>query len=211
MWGIMKDYRWIFSKALKIILHPAALHACNVDKTSKVCSKSELTNCEIDKYTYIGYGCFMVNTKIGRFCSIADRVSIGGAMHPMQYVSTSPVFHAGDNALGINFSHHMIPDTSISIIENDVWIGQGAFIKAGVTIGTGAVIGMGAVVTRNVGPYEVWAGNPARLIRKRFDDLCIQQLLESKWWDLRDDELKEYAESFNEPSAFLEIYKQHRK
>ena len=95
MWGIMKDYRWLFSKALKILLHPAALHACNVDKTSRVCSKSELTNCEVDKFTYIGYGCFMVNTKIGRFCSIADRVSIGGAMHPMQYVSTSPVFHAG--------------------------------------------------------------------------------------------------------------------
>lgn len=78
----------------------------------------------------------------------------------------------------------MLP-TPRTVIGNDVWIGQGAFIKAGVHIGTGAVIGMGAVVTHDVEPYKIWVGNPARLIRKRFDDEMVQQLLASKWWRIR--------------------------
>lgn len=203
------NLKYIIAKGLKIVLNPPALNLCVVDKTSEVCSRSELTICTIGRYSYVGYQNFMVNVSIGSFCSIADRCSIGGAIHPMEYVSTSPVFHEGVNVLRKNFSQHAMPKTPRTIIEHDVWIGQGAFIKAGVTVCTGAVIGMGAVVTHDVGPYEIWAGNPARLIRKRFDDEIIKGLLASKWWELSDDELSTYANYFNAPENFLKIIDKH--
>ncbi len=90
-----------------------------------------------------------------------------------------------------------------TIIENDVWIAHDVKIKGGVTISTGAVIGMGAVVTHDIGPYEIWAGNPARLIKKRFNDEIIERLLISKWWDLNSVELQKYAQWFYEPELFL--------
>ncbi len=78
-----------------------------------------------------------------------------------------------------------------TVVDSDVWIGEMALIKAGVHIGVGAVIGMGSVVTRDVEPYSVVAGNPARIIRKRFDDETIKALLDSlEWWTLPDSKLK---------------------
>lgn len=193
------DFKYVVAKGLKILLNPPALKNCNIDKSSRVCSRSELTRCSVGRYSYIGYQNFMVNVSIGSFCSIADRCSIGGALHPMDYVSTSPVFHEGKNILNKNFSKHPVPSTPQTIIENDVWIGQGAFVKAGVHIGNGAVIGMGSVVTKDVGPYEIWAGNPAKLIHKRFDDRTIQRLLNSNWWEMDDTELSKHAKYFNKP------------
>lgn len=203
------NWKYIIAKGFKIVLNPPALYICEIDKTAKVCSRSELSRCSIGRYTYVGYQNFMVNVSIGSFCSIADRCSVGGAIHPMEYVSTSPVFHEGRNILHKNFSKHPVSETLRTVIENDVWIGQGVFIKAGVHIGTGAVVGMGSVITHDIGPYEIWAGNPARLIRKRFDNKMIQQLLDSKWWELGDDELSVYAKYFNEPEKFLEKIANH--
>ena len=75
----------------------------------------------------------------------------------------------------------------------------------GVTIGDGAVIGAGSIVTKDVGPYEIWAGNPARFIRKRFDDETIEKLLESQWWNWDDEKLKMYGEKFQSPEEFVKI------
>ena len=199
------NIRCIIAKALKILLNPAALNNCNVDKTAKVCSRSELTRCRIGRYSYIGQQCFMVNVKIRSFCSIADRCSIGGATHPIEYISSSPVFHEGRNILNKNFSTHSIEHTLETSIENDVWLGQGVFIKAGIHIDNGAVIGMNSVVLNDVGPYEIWAGNPARFIRKRFDDKIIDKLMEIKWWEWSDDKILRYAQFFNDPERLLKV------
>lgn len=195
--------KYIIAKGLKIFLNPPALNKCDIDATSKVCSRSELTECTIGRYSYVGYQNFMVNVSIGSFCSIADRVSIGGAMHPIEYVSSSPVFNEGKNILKKNFSRHSSPKTPKTVIENDVWVGQGVFIKAGVHISTGAVIGMGSIVTHDIGAYEVWGGNPAKLIRKRFNEVTIDELLNSKWWTFDDEKLAEYSKYFDNPDKFI--------
>lgn len=80
-----------------------------------------------------------------------------------------------------------------------------ALSSGGVTIGDGAVIGAGSIVTKDVGPYEIWAGNPARFIRKRFDDETIEKLLESQWWNWDDEKLKMYGEKFQSPEEFVKI------
>jgi len=87
----------------------------------------------------------------------------------MDRVSSSPAFHRGRNVLGKNFAHHPPEGALDTYIGNDVWIGSNCLVKSGVRIGDGAVLGMGSVLTKDVGDYEVWAGNPAKIIRRRFD------------------------------------------
>ena len=155
------------------------------------------------RYSYCGYGCTVSNVDIGAFCSIADGVVIGRAEHPTSFVSMSPVFHEGRNVLRKSFSHHSVPRAKTTTIGNDVWIGQGVMIKAGVTIGNGAVLGMGAIVTRDVMPYAVVVGNPARELRKRFDEDTIHRLEQSSWWDWPAEKLAERAGDFNDARRFL--------
>ena len=129
---------------------------------------------------------------------------MGGARHPIEYVSTSPVFLAHKESISKKYSrfdYRWEPQTRIG---HDVWIGEGVFIKGGVTIGHGAVIGMGSVVTKDVPPYTIYAGNPARLVRKRFSDEVIDGLLKVEWWNFTDDELEKAAVLFQSPESFLQ-------
>ena len=103
----------------------------------------------------------------------------------------------------MKFSRHEYSLELRTVIDSDVWIGEMALIKAGVRIGVGAVVGMGSVVTRDVEPYAIVAGNPARIIRKRFDDETIKALLELKWWTMPNSQLKEIAIYFNDVPKLL--------
>jgi len=198
----MMNFKYLFSKFMKKINFPAIKNSC-IDSKSKVANYSHIVDTEISAYSYIGNSSTVVNTKIGKFCSIADFTVIGGASHPIEWVSTSPVFHSGKNILRKNFSNHPYETTKKTIIGNDVWIGSNTIIKSGVTIGNGAVIGMGAVLTKDVGAYEIWAGNPARLIRKRFDDEQILALEELKWWDWPEEKIEKKANHFNDVNKVI--------
>lgn len=96
-------------------------------------------------------------------------------------------------------------------IGNDVWIGSRAIILGGTNIADGAVIGSGSVVTKDIGPYEIWAGNPAKFIRKRFDDQTIEKLLESKWWDWSDEKLLLKGSDFIDVEKFIKSMNEEGK
>jgi acetyltransferase-like isoleucine patch superfamily enzyme len=124
------------------------------------------------------------NLIIGKFCSIAtDVVIFLGGNHKLEWISTYPF-----NVLNDDFPEaksikgHPVTKGNV-IIGNDVWIGRGVTIMSGLTIGNGAVIAAGSVVTKNIGDYEVWGGNPAKFIKKRFTDEEIVKLLEIQWWN----------------------------
>ena len=196
--------RLIFAKVLRIGLNRPALNDCEIDKKSKVCEGTQATRVKMGKYSYIGCFCFLVNTEIGKFCSIADNCRIGGAEHPLNRLSMSPVFHDGKNVLGTNFNNISAVPTIETIIGNDVWIGANCCIKSGVSIADGAVVGMGSIVVHDIGPYEIWAGNPAKLIRKRFDDDTIDRLLHTQWWELDDSEIGKFAEYIDDVEKVIE-------
>lgn len=203
--GMGINLGFIVSKILRLINRPA-LRNCKVEKTATVGTGSNCIGTTIGRYSYLGKNNSIVDADIGAFCSIASYCAIGGEGHEASFVSSSPVFLAGRNALKTNFASLEGKDKRGRVkIENDVWIGESAYIKAGVTIGTGAIIGAHAVVTHDVAPYSVVAGVPAKVLHKRFDDETIEKLLATKWWDWSEDELEKYGNLFDSPSKLIAI------
>jgi acetyltransferase-like isoleucine patch superfamily enzyme len=136
--------------------------------------------CEFVGNVRIGYRSYANNSlfrnvDVGRFCSIGRRCSIGAAKHDIRALTTHP--------FGATEEFQAGPKTEIG---HDVWIGDNVVITAGVKIGTGAVIGAGAIVTKDVPPYAIMAGVPARILRQRFDELTSRRLLQSRWWEYGD-------------------------
>lgn len=195
---------YVWSKLIKK-LRASAIKKSIIHKTSKVESGCSIVNVSFDRHSFCGYDCEIVNCEIGSFCSIANGVIIGGGMHPMNWVSTSPVFYEGRDSVKAKFSTHSRTNPEKTLIGHDVWIGRNVIIKQGVKIGTGAVIGMGAIVTKDVEPYSIVAGNPAKIVRYRFDQLTIEKLLTSEWWLFDDEKLKLGAKYFTDPAKFLEM------
>ncbi len=204
----MEKISFYIAKAMKRFLKPAAIRASVIDKTSAICAGSQINNTTVGRYSYLGYDCFTVNADIGSFCSIADNCRIGGATHPMDWVSMSPVFAEGKNIMGKNFSLHKDEKPERVIIGNDVWLGVGVQVKSGVEIGNGAVVGMGSIVTKNIPAFEVWAGNPAKFIRKRFPDEVTAELKNLHWWEWDDIKLTEMAKYFNSPEKLIQVNKE---
>jgi acetyltransferase-like isoleucine patch superfamily enzyme len=176
-----------------------------VHKTSKIESGSSFYNSVINRHSFCGYDSEISNANIGSFVSIANNVVIGGGRHPMEWVGMSPVFYEGRDSVKAKFStHSRAPNLQVKI-GHDVWIGRSAIVLPGVEIGDGAVVGAGAVVTKSVPPYAIVAGNPARLIRYRFDESVVKRLLASRWWSYSDADLHRLGPYFNDVSKFLEV------
>jgi virginiamycin A acetyltransferase len=122
---------------------------------------------------------------IGKFCAIARGVKfiMNGANHQMNGISTYPFFIFGNGWEGARPAEHELPYKGDTVIGNDVWIGYDALIQPGVTIGDGAIIAARSVVTADVPPYAIVGGNPARVVRQRFDADSVRRLLALAWWD----------------------------
>jgi len=140
---------------------------------------------KIGSYTYIGKNCNITKATIGRYCSIANNVSIGQGEHDLNQISTSSLFY--DNS----YEKLTMNDC---FIAHDVWIGTDSIILRGVTVGNGAVVGANSVVTKDVPPYAIVVGSPARIIRFRFDEDKIEKIISSKWWELNLDDAKNIIE-----------------
>jgi virginiamycin A acetyltransferase len=123
--------------------------------------------------------------RIGKFCALARGVKfiMNGANHQMSGISTYPFFIFGNGWEGARPAPGELPYKGDTVIGNDVWIGYDALIMAGVTIGDGAIIASRSVVTADVPPYAIVGGNPAQVIRRRFDDAAVARLLQIAWWD----------------------------
>lgn len=204
----------ILSLPKRLVSHIAlfcVLQEAVVDKTAAICSGVRFYRGKIGKYSYIGNNSFVSDTDIGSFTSISTDCYIGGTSHPTDWASTSPVFHKWENIMKKNFARNEFEIFKRTTIGNDVWIGNRVMIKAGVKIADGAVVGMGSIVTKDIGPYEIWAGNPARLIRKRFDDETIDAFEKMKWWEWNDNKIEEYADLFISPETFINAAEEEKK
>lgn len=195
---------YLYSKFFKKIIRGKSVLNSRVDSLAKIYSGSEVYNSSIGRYSYVGYDSEIHNCDIGAFCSIANNLIVGGAQHPMNWVSTSPVFYAVSGGTGHHLGNNTPPPDKRTIIGNDVWIGSRVTIMQGVRISNGAVIGAGSVVTKDVPPYAIVAGVPAKIIKYRFSEEIIAKLEASKWWDLPEKVLAKYSGLMVSPESFLD-------
>lgn len=195
---------YLYSKFIRKVVVGKCIHHSNIDKTSVVNSGSSVINSSFGKYSYCGYDCNIINCEVGAFVCMANNVNIGSAEHPMGWVTMSPVIqNVKRSGPKKRFFHHGLPKSKRTYIGNDVWIGYGVIIKAGVKVGHGAVIGAGAVVTKDVEPYAVVGGVPAKILKYRFSNEIVKQLLNIKWWDFEESLLEKYSKYMNNPEEFI--------
>jgi phosphonate metabolism protein (transferase hexapeptide repeat family) len=192
------------------LIHPGAtVTASTLGRYTEVSPHTSLTEVELGDYSYVTGYCEIIYTTIGKHCSIAAHARIHPVMHPMQRATQSHfTYRAADYFAGEEHEPDFFDWRRASRVHigHDVWTGHGAIILAGRRVGSGAVVGAGSVVTRDVAPYTIVGGNPARVLKRRFDERTSERLLSLAWWDWNHAQLQASLPDFRTLpiEAFLE-------
>jgi acetyltransferase-like isoleucine patch superfamily enzyme len=187
------------------------------DEQSKFSSKVYLAqgvnlgNTSLGDYTRIRQLSTLHHVDVGKYCSISRNVRIGLGRHPLNLISTNSIFYSQNKTAirtdwinKINFEEH-----KPTKIGHDVWIGEFVTVIGGVNIGDGAVIATKSVVTKDVPPYAIVGGIPAKVLKYRFDEETIAALLQIRWWDLPDDEITKKIEAFTKTNLNKDLLNEY--
>lgn len=203
-----------------LIIKPGAYvnNRCKFEGYNLIHTGTHFYDSYLGKGSYIAGNSYFYKACIGRFCSIGQNVRNNFAVHPSsKYVSTHPAFLSTKKQAGFTFvketkfeeSKFLNKENKI-IIENDVWIGNDVKIMDGVKIGNGAIIGLGSVVTKDIEPYSIVVGVPAKVLKKRFSEDEIKFLLEFKWWEKDFKWLMQHKQYFNNVTEFCNNIKKEQ-
>jgi len=200
---LLEKFKWLAYRRPLLRKHHSWAHwKAYIDKHSKLKGQNKINagaivlRSQIGRFTYVA-AARVITAEVGSFCSIGPQVMIGLGIHPTNWLSTHPAFFSTLGQAGSTFAKkNLFTEVAKTHIGNDVWIAAGAIIMGGITIGNGAIIAAGAIVTKNVAPYSIVGGVPARLIRFRFKPEVIKQLQDWCWWNLPDEVLADVAEEF---------------
>ncbi|EGR2743399.1 acetyltransferase [Vibrio parahaemolyticus] len=194
----------------------SSIHNTTLGRWTEIAERCKLNNVSVGDYSYIQNDCDLMFTDVGKFTSIASSVRVNPSNHPwwrptLHHFTYRPgKYGLGESSLSLdNEVFEWRAEDNVSI-GHDVWIGHGAIILPGVTIGNGSIVGAGSVVTKDVAPYTIVVGNPARPLRSRFDDPTIAQRLEAlAWWDWQDAQIAQALPLFQKDAAeFLSAFEQ---
>ena len=206
---ILNKAKWRFTKQVICESKSRVYSSCKFEGHNRICSNAYVSNTYLGSGTYIGMNSSVISAKIGRYTSIGPCVRITSGSHPTrQFVSMHPAFYSTRKQAGFTFVNEQLYDEGLDCeyhtqIGNDVWVGDSALIMEGVTVHDGAAVAAGSVVTKDVPPYAVVAGVPAKVIRYRFTPEEIEKLQELKWWEKDTAWLQENADKFQNIEIFL--------
>ena len=168
-------------------IHPTAeLKSCRLGRYSAIGERVVLREVSVGDYTYYESHAEAIYTEIGKFCSIAANSRINALEHPLERLTTHKLTYRPNEYfryLGVDDQFRERRRAKRVTIGHDVWIGHGGVVMPGVSIGNGAVVGANAVVTRDVEPYWIVAGSPARVLRSRFEPAIAERIERLAWWD----------------------------
>lgn len=196
-------WRWRLSgRGIRLAARTRVDRSTRLEHAIELKTGAAIFGSQIGQRSYFGEHTLVIHAEIGSYCSIAPHVIIGGGVHPVDRVSTSPFTYGSATGLAVralppppDFAEN--PKT---VIGHDVWIGYAAVILPGVRIGDGAVVAAGAVVSRDVPPYAIVAGVPARLQRLRFSPEEIAWLQQTEWWRWPEQKLQQWLPYFSSPA-----------
>jgi len=177
------DIRYSNVGKMSIIGDSSILFKSDVKDHVAISRRNLIHNSTISEFTYTGMNAVIKHASIGRFNSISWNVSIGGKNHEMNNVTTHSRWWFNKLYSDTSIKATEYEESATCEIGSDVWIASNAIILRDVTVGNGAVIGAGALVNKDIEPYTVVAGVPAKPIRNRFDEKTIDTLMEVAWWD----------------------------
>jgi acetyltransferase-like isoleucine patch superfamily enzyme len=184
------------------------IESCQFGNYVVIFENTKISSAKIGAYSYIQTGGRIFNCEIGRFCSIASDVTIAPGIHDMSKVSTHPIFVQKSTPLPkVYATMDFLKNHKQVYIGNDVWIGEKVVILDGVTIGHGAIIAAGAIVTKDVEPYSVVGGVPAKHIKYRFDSETISIVKKSEWWNYSEEWFEKNSELMRNPTMFITYLK----
>lgn len=187
----------LLAQGLAVIEGKGILGTLIYERPAFVFDPRRIKNCTLGAFSYINghYTSSLYGTRVGRYCSIAESVVIGAPEHPVDQFTTHPFAFTRRKYLPHFYQFEefaaLAPDEDapptfippmVTTLGHDVWVGAGAFIRRGVTVGDGAIVAAHAVVTKDVPPYSIVVGNPARVLRLRTSEALIERLLALQWW-----------------------------
>lgn len=198
-----------------IIRHSAILNLRT--KLSAGCAigaRSNISGSEVGYGSYMGKDNVLYNVSIGKYCCLADNIRVIGATHPTsKFVSFHPAFYSTKKQAGFTYTsiqrfdeYRFVEGNFFCKIGNDVWIGEDVKILGGITIGDGALIATGAVVVKDVPPYTIVGGVPAKVIKSRFEPDQVDFLLKFQWWNKGEDWIKGNIDKFQDIAHFYSTY-----
>ncbi len=201
-----KQLKAFKSVDLKILLY-TSIKNVNFKRSVFVGSNCIISDSNIGCHSYVNSNSIIKNTDVGNYSSIGSNVLIGVGEHPTNLVTTHPAFYSNNKSFKTYSDSNYFEEYNRCKIGNDVWIGSESTILNNVTVGDGAIIAYGAVVTKDVPPYAIVGGVPARIIKYRFDENTIKELLATKWWDYDEEFLRANFKLFHDTSKFIKFHK----